>query len=58
MSKTPTNPTKSKLYQLPVTITWIFQDRKDYPRINIRVGLNNIPGPDRVNFDLRAPTAS
>jgi len=54
VSATPTDPTKSKLYQLPVTITWIFQNGKDYPRINFRVGLTNV-GPDRVNFDLRAP---
>jgi hypothetical protein len=55
VSKTPIDPAKFQRYALPVTITWIFQNGADFPRINIRVGLANLPGPDRANFDLRAP---
>lgn len=55
VSPTPTSQSQSRRYDLPIVITWIFQNGKDYPRINIRVGLNPVPGPDRVNFDLRAP---
>ena len=43
------------LLGLPVTIIWSFEDGKDYPRIQFKVGLGNVPGPDRVNFDLRGP---
>jgi hypothetical protein len=52
---TPVGPGKFELYKLPVTVTWIFQDRYDYPRILTEVSLANVPGPDRVNFDLRGP---
>lgn len=43
------------LYELPVTIEWIFQDGRDYPRIVTTVYLNRLPGPDRTSFDLRGP---
>ncbi len=44
-----------KRYDLPVTITWYFQDGTSWPRIVTRVGLAPVPGPDRVSFDLRGP---
>lgn len=43
------------LYQLPVTIEWIFQDGRDHPRIVTTVDLSTLPGPDRASFDLRGP---
>lgn len=43
------------LYNLPVTIEWIFQDGRDYPRIVTTVDLSGLPGPDRASFDLRGP---
>ena len=52
---TPINKAAFKLYKLPVTVTWVFQDGYDYPRILTEVSLANVPGPDRVNFDLRGP---
>ncbi|HVZ52425.1 MAG TPA: hypothetical protein VG986_10690 [Pseudolabrys sp.] len=55
VSKTPTDPSKLKLYALPVSITWVFQTGMDYPRIQTTVDLSQTGGPDRVNFDLRAP---
>jgi hypothetical protein len=55
VTKTPVAPAKLKLYSLPVTITWVFQTGTDFPRIQTTVSLEDIPGPDRVNFDLRGP---
>jgi hypothetical protein len=55
VSKTPIDPAKFQRYSLPVTITWVFQNGKDYPRINVRVSLAKLAGPDRANFDVRAP---
>lgn len=55
VSKTPVAASKLKLYALPVTITWVFQTGTDYPRIQTSVSLAQVTGPDRVNFDLRAP---
>jgi hypothetical protein len=52
---TPVSPSLNKLYPLPITITWYFETGKDYPRILTSVSLANIPGPDRVNFDVRGP---
>jgi len=52
---TPTDKSKLKLYTLPVTVTWVFQNGTDYPRIRTKVSLSDLPGPDRVNFDLRGP---
>lgn len=42
-------------YDLKVTITWYVQDGRDYPRIVTRVDMSDVPGPDRVSFDLRGP---
>ena len=55
VSKTPTNPAAHALYHMPIAIIWYFQDGTDYPRIEITVGFGDIPGPDRVNFDVRGP---
>lgn len=55
VSKTPIDKALLKLYSLPITIIWVFQTGTDFPRIQTSVGLNNVPGPDRVNFDLRGP---
>ena len=55
VSATPTNPTAFRLYSLGITIIWVFQDGFDYPRIQTTVGFGDVPGPDRVNFDVRGP---
>ncbi len=44
-----------KLYNLKIAITWYFQDGKDYPRIINRIDMSDVPGPDRVSFDVRGP---
>ncbi|WP_237154032.1 hypothetical protein [Oryzibacter oryziterrae] len=51
----PTSQASFKKYAMPVTIDWSFQDGKDYPRIRNIVSLANVPGPDRVSFDVRGP---
>lgn len=53
--RTPVEPAKLELYDLPVTIIWTFQDGTDYPRIQTEVSLDRVPGPDRVDFDVRGP---
>jgi hypothetical protein len=55
VSKTPTDPAALALYHLPITITWYFEDGTDYPRIETRIDFGDVPGPDRVNFDIRGP---
>jgi len=50
-----TNPALFKRYDLPVTITWYFQDGTNWPRIVTQVSLAPVPGPDRVSFDVRGP---
>lgn len=50
-----TSPALFKRYDLPVTITWYFQDGTSWPRIVTQVSLAPVPGPDRVSFDLRGP---
>jgi hypothetical protein len=52
---TPTDPNALALYTKQITITWYFQDGTDYPRIEFRVGFGDVPGPDRVQFDVRGP---
>lgn len=52
---TPVNPAKLGKYTLPVAITWHFQTGTDFPRIQVVVRFGDVPGPDRVNFDLRGP---
>jgi hypothetical protein len=44
-----------KRYDLPVTITWYFQDGTNWPLIVTQVSLAPVPGPNRVSFDLRGP---
>lgn len=50
-----TDPSLFRRYDLPVKIRWYFEDGVDYPRITTVVGLGPVPGPDRVNFDMRGP---
>ncbi|MBY6242066.1 hypothetical protein K3F48_12860 [Methylosinus sp. Sm6] len=50
-----TSPALFAKYSLPVRIYWYFQDGADYPRIRTQVSLSNLPGPDRVSFDVRGP---
>ncbi len=52
---TPTDPSKLALYQMPITITWVFQGGTDYPRIDYAVDLSQVGEADRVNFDVRGP---
>lgn len=42
-------------YNLPVKLTWTFQDGTDFPRISVAVSLASLPGADRVSFDVRGP---
>ena len=42
-------------YVMPVTLTWVFQKQLDAPRLDVSVDLSQVPGPDLVNFDVRAP---
>jgi len=55
VAATPIDPAQLALYHLPITITWYFQDGTDYPMIETQVGFGDVPGPDRVNFDVRGP---
>lgn len=55
VTASPTDPAQYALYHLPITITWYFQDGTDYPRVETIVGFGDVPGPDRVNFDVRGP---
>jgi hypothetical protein len=55
VTRTPVDPNKLALYQMPVTITWVFQGGTDYPRIDFSVDLSQVAKPDRVNFDVRGP---
>jgi hypothetical protein len=55
VSLTPTAKSLLKRYALPITIIWVFQTGVDFPRIQTTVNLDSVPGPDRVNFDLRGP---
>jgi hypothetical protein len=55
VAPTPVNQLKLKLYAMPVTITWVFESGKDYPRIVTQVDLSQIGQPDLVNFDVRGP---
>jgi hypothetical protein len=55
VAPTPTDKAKLALYGLVVTITWVFEDGKDHPRIDVVVDMSDVPGPDRVNFDVRGP---
>jgi len=54
-TKLPLTRAAFKKYDLPVTIAWTFEAGTDFPRIEITVDMTEIPGPDRVNFDVRGP---
>ncbi|GLK55590.1 hypothetical protein JOD31_000509 [Methylopila capsulata] len=53
--KLPLTAASYALYQLPVRITWYFEEGKDHPRIRTQVMLDNLPGVNRASFDLRGP---
>lgn len=53
--KLGSDPALFQLYQLPVTLTWHFEDGKDYPLVRTKVDLSGVPGPDCVSFDMRGP---
>jgi hypothetical protein len=55
VAPTPTDKAALALYHMQVVITWFFQDGTDYPRIETQVWFGDVPGPDRVNFDIRGP---
>ncbi len=55
VKKLSLDPAAYKRYSLPIVIRWYFQDGTDYPRIETQVGFGDVPGPDRVNFDIRGP---
>jgi len=55
VSKTPTSAGAFTKFQLPVTITWVFQGGTDFPRIDTTVDMSPVGGPDKVNFDVRGP---
>lgn len=55
VKKLPLDPGAYRRYSLPVVIKWFFQTGTDHPRIQTQVGFGDVPGPDRVNFDLRGP---
>ncbi|HLY55408.1 MAG TPA: hypothetical protein VKS60_07625, partial [Stellaceae bacterium] len=41
----PLNPAAYSYYPMPVTTTWVFQDGRDYPRINVAVDLSQVVPP-------------
>jgi hypothetical protein len=54
--------TKFAFYTIPVTTTWVFQEGRDYPRLDISLDLSEIVPPtsttpmaDLVSFDVRGP---
>lgn len=49
------DPNLFQLYLLPVTLTWHFEDGKDYPLVRTTVDLSGLPSPDLISFDMRAP---
>jgi len=40
---------------MTVSITWVFEVGKDYPRIDTAINMTNIGIPDLVNMDFRGP---
>jgi hypothetical protein len=51
----PTTKTSFAPYTIPVTTTWVFQEGRDFPRIDITVDLSGINSAGLVNFDVRGP---
>jgi hypothetical protein len=51
----PGTPSSFALYDLPVTITWVVEALQDYPRIDVRIALDEVGAVDLVNFDVRGP---
>ncbi len=60
--KLPAGAANYAFYTLPVTTTWVFQDGRNYPRLDIAVSLAKVippggaaPTADLVSFDMRGP---
>jgi hypothetical protein len=58
----PAGTANYAFYPLPATTTWVFQDGRDYPRIDVAVSLSGVippggatPTADLVSFDMRGP---
>ncbi len=58
----PAGKSNYAYYKLPVTTTWVFQDGKNSPRIDISVSIAGVippgsstPTADLVSFDMRGP---
>jgi endo-1,4-beta-D-glucanase Y len=56
------DPAKFKFYPIPVTTTWVFQQGRDYPRIDVSLDLSRVvppgsatPRANLVSFDVRGP---
>ena len=58
----PTTASSFAFYPMPVTTTWVFQDGRDFLRLDITVDLSQVVPPGQaapaaglVNFDVRGP---
>lgn len=51
----PTTESSFAFYTIPVTTIWVFEDGRDFPRIDITVDLSGIGSAGLVNFDVRGP---
>lgn len=52
---TSTDPAESRLYNVGISIIWVFQDGTDYPRVRTLIDMSKVRRADRVNFDIRGP---
>lgn len=52
---TPTGGAQSRPYDVEISITWVFQDGTDHPRIRTQIDMSKVRRSDRVNFDIRGP---
>lgn len=53
--KLSTKASNFAFYPIPVSITWVFQDGKSFPRIDIELDLSQVSAADLVSFDMRGP---
>ncbi len=51
----PTTQSSYTHYPLRTLLTWVFEAGRNYPRIDVWVGLTKVPQADLVNFDMRGP---
>jgi hypothetical protein len=58
----PAGKSNYAFYPLPATTTWVFEDGKNYPRIDVSVSIAGVippgsstPTADLVSFDMRGP---